>query len=117
MNLSTTRPIVSGDSAANEIIASSRLRNSGVNSRLIASSSSPVRMSLPKPIAGLAMLGGAGIGGHDQDDVAEIDDLAVVVGELPVIHHLQQDVEEIGMRLLDLVEQQHRNADAGRSRR
>jgi hypothetical protein len=25
-----------------------------------------------------------------------------------VIHHLQQDVEDIRMRLLDLVEQQHR---------
>jgi len=30
-----------------------------------------------------------------------------VVGQLAVIHHLQEDVEEIGMRLLDLVEQQH----------
>ncbi len=54
MNLSTTRPIVSGVSAAKEITASSRLRNSGVKSRLIASSSSPTRTSLPKPIAALA---------------------------------------------------------------
>jgi hypothetical protein len=30
-----------------------------------------------------------------------------VVGQLAVIHHLQQDVEEVRMRLLDLVEQQH----------
>ena len=90
------------------MVASSRLRNSGVNIRLIASSSSPC--------AGLALeadrrpgeVGGAGVGGHDQDDVTEIDRLAVVVGELPVIHHLQQDVEEIGVRLLDLVEQKHR---------
>ena len=50
----------------------------------------------------------AGIGGHDQDGVAEIDRLAVVVGELAVVHDLQQDVEQVGMRLLDLVEQQHR---------
>ena len=34
-------------------------------------------------------------------------DLAVVVGQLAVIHDLQQDVEQVGMRLLDLVEQQH----------
>ena len=49
-----------------------------------------------------------GIGRHDQDGVAELDRLAIVVGELAVIHHLQEDVEEVGMRLLDLVEQQHR---------
>src|ERR1035441_9789804 len=54
----------------------------------------------------LRQVGGAGIGGHDQDDVAEIDLLAVVIGELAVIHDLQQDVEQVGMRLLDLVEQQ-----------
>ncbi|MGH7034222.1 MAG: hypothetical protein ACREFL_10875 [Stellaceae bacterium] len=36
MNLSTTRPIVCGVSAENEMIASSRLQNSGVNMRLIA---------------------------------------------------------------------------------
>ena len=58
-------------------------------------------------MAALAMLGGAGVGGHDQDHVAEIDLLAVVVGQLAVVHHLQQDVEEIRMRLFDLVEQQH----------
>ena len=48
-----------------------------------------------------------GIGGHDQDHVLEVDALAVVVGQLAVIHHLQQDVEQVGMRLLDLVQQQH----------
>ena len=31
-----------------------------------------------------------------------------MVGKLPVIHHLQQDVVEVDMRLLDLVEQQDR---------
>ena len=30
-----------------------------------------------------------------------------MVGELAVIHHLQEDVEEVGMRLLDLVQQEH----------
>ena len=55
----------------------------------------------------LAAFGRAGIGRHDQHDVAEIDRLAVVVGQAAVIHHLQQDVEQVGMRLLDLVEQQH----------
>ena len=30
-----------------------------------------------------------------------------VVRERGVVHHLQQDVEDVGMRLLDLVEQHH----------
>ena len=49
----------------------------------------------------------AGIGGHDEDGVAEIDGLAVVVGELAVVHHLEEDVEQVRVRLLDLVEQEH----------
>ena len=53
-------------------------------------------------------VGRAGVGGHDQDDVAEIDLLAVGVGEDAVVHDLQQDVEHIRVRLLDLVEQDHR---------
>ena len=56
---------------------------------------------------GLGQVGRAGIRRHNQDDIAEVDDLAVVIGQLSVIHDLQQDVEEIRMRLLDLVEQQH----------
>ena len=88
--------------------ASSRLRNSGVNRRLIASVSSPSRSSaLAEAHHRLAHVRGAGVGGHDQDDVAEVDRLAVVVGELAVVHHLQEDVEDVGVRLLDLVQQQH----------
>ena len=49
----------------------------------------------------------AGIGGHDQDDVPEIDLLAVRIGQRAVVHHLQQDVEQVRVRLLDFVEQQH----------
>ena len=59
----------------------------------------------------------AGIGGHDQDDVPEIDLLAVRIGERAVVHHLQQDVEQVRVRLLDFVEQQHASADADRRRR
>ena len=33
-------------------------------------------------------VGGAGIGGHDQDHMAEVDLLAAVVGQLAVIHDL-----------------------------
>src|SRR5712691_5550682 len=55
----------------------------------------------------LGEISGARIGGHDQDHVAEVDPLAVVIGELAVIHDLEEHVEEVWMRLLDLVEQQH----------
>ena len=89
------------------MIASRRLRNSGANSRLIASVSSPSRLFCVKPIGRLREVGGAGIRRHDEDDVAEIHLLAVVVGQLAVVHHLQEDVEQVRMRLLDLVEQQH----------
>src|SRR5690606_24479072 len=50
---------------------------------------------------------GARVGGHDDDDVAEIGLAPVVVGKGAVVHDLQQDVEHIRMRLLDFIEQQH----------
>ena len=106
-NLSTTRATTPGLNAEKEMTASSRLRNSGVKSRLMASWSSPVRGSLVKPMAGFAISAAPGVGGHNQDDVAEIDGFTIVIGQLSVIHHLQEDVEEIRMRLLDLVEQEH----------
>ena len=53
-------------------------------------------------------VGRARVGGHDQHHVAEIGLAPVVVGQRAVVHHLQQDVEDVRMRLLDLVEQQHR---------
>ena len=47
----------------------------------------------------------AEIGGHDKDRVAEIHRPAVPVGQASVVEHLEQHVEDIGMRLLHLVEQ------------
>ena len=44
-----------------------------------------------------------GVAGHDQDNVAEIRFLAVVVGERGVVHHLEQDVEQVWMGLFDLI--------------
>ena len=46
--------------------------------------------------------------GHDQHDVGEVDRAALAVGEAAVVEHLQQDVEHVGVGLLDLVEQHHR---------
>ena len=39
---------------------------------------------------------------------AEVDRAALRVGEPPVVEHLQQELEDVGVRLLDLVEQQER---------
>ena len=65
----------------------------------------------------LGHVGGAGVGRHDQDDIAEVDRLAVVVGEFAVVHHLEEDVEHVRMGFLDLVEEAGRRAAAGRPRR
>ena len=48
---------------------------------------------------------GAEVGGHDDEHVAEIDRAPLTVGEPSVVEHLQQDVEHVRMRFLDLVEQ------------
>ena len=53
------------------------------------------------------MLCRACVGGHDQHDIAEIDRAAVVIGQLAVIHHLQQDVIDIRVGFFDLIKQQH----------
>ena len=47
------------------------------------------------------------IGCHDQNDIAEVDSLAMMIGQATIIHHLQQDVEKVGMRLFYFIEQQH----------
>ena len=48
------------------------------------------------------------VGGHDQHGVLEVHRAALAVGEASVVHHLQQHVEDVGVRLLDLVEQHDR---------
>ena len=46
--------------------------------------------------------------GHDDQRVAEVHGAALAVGQAAVVEHLQQHIEDIGMRLLDLLEQHHR---------
>ena len=43
--------------------------------------------------------------GHDDDGVAEVDGAALRVGEAAVVEDLQEDVEDVAVRLLDLVEE------------
>ena len=51
---------------------------------------------------------GADVRRHDQDRVLEIDDAAFAVGEAAVVHDLQENVEDVGMRFFDFVEQHDR---------
>src|SRR2546425_836780 len=45
---------------------------------------------------------------HDEDRVLEVDDVAEGVRQAAVVEHLQHHVEDVGMRLFDLVEEHHR---------
>ena len=49
----------------------------------------------------------ADVAGHDDDRVLEVDRAALAVGQAPVVEDLQQHVEHVRVRLLDLVEQDH----------
>ena len=78
----------SRESALNSTISSIRFRNSGRKCSVSAG-------------------GGADVRRHDQHGVAEVDRAALAVGQATLVEHLQQDVEDLGVRLLDLVQQDH----------
>ena len=50
----------------------------------------------------------AQVRGHDQDRVLEVHGPALAIGQTAVVEHLQEHVEDLGVRLLHLVEQHHR---------
>ncbi len=52
-------------------------------------------------------MAGADIRGHDDHRVLEVDGVPLSVGGASVVEDLQQDVEDLVMRLLDLVEEDH----------
>ena len=56
----------------------------------------------------LRNLAGAHVGRHDDHGIAEVDRLALAISQAALLQHLQQDVEDVGVRLLDLVEQHDR---------
>jgi hypothetical protein len=61
----------------------------------------------PSPFA-LHQVLRANVRRHDDDRVLEVDRVAQSIGQLAVFKHLQQQVEHIRMRLLDLVQQHDR---------
>ena len=48
------------------------------------------------------------VGGHDDDRVLEVDDAALTIGQTTLFEDLQQRVEDVGVGLLDLVEEHDR---------
>ena len=69
--------------------------------------SSPSRFDLWKPKAALARSCAPALVVMIRITLRKSICFARVVGQLAVVHDLQQDVEQIGMGLLDLVEQQN----------
>src|SRR5919107_1363187 len=65
----------------------------------------PVEELRPEELAHLLLR--AQVRGHDQHGVAEVDGASVPVGQAAVVEDLQQDVEDLRVRLLDLVEEDH----------
>ena len=49
----------------------------------------------------------ASVRGHDQNHITEINRLPVIIGQLAVIHDLQQNIEQIRMCFLNFIQQQH----------
>ncbi len=50
---------------------------------------------------------GSDVGGHDDHRVPEIDLPPLRIGDPAVVEHLQQGIEDVGVGLLDLVEEHH----------
>ncbi len=93
-------------SASKTTTSSSRLRNSGLNAtRTTAHDRLAPLLGRQQRVDEVLR---PEVGGEHEDDVAEVDGAALAVGEPTVVEHLEQDVEGLRVRLLDLVEQDHR---------
>ena len=89
-------------------MSSMRLRNSGRNVRRISAITAALASSVGGPLDHVGQDVAAHVRRHDDHRVAEVDRAALPVRQSPVIQQLQQRVEHVRVRLLDLVEQHHR---------
>ncbi len=55
-----------------------------------------------------AVAGRPQVGGEDDEAMAEVGDVAERVGEPSVVEHLQEQVPDVGVGLLELIEEHHR---------
>ena len=94
-------------SAWKKMISSIRFRNSG--RKCARSASSTRRLGAFADRASVDRLLGdvlaAEVRRHDHDGVLEVDRAALAVGQAPVVEQLEQDVQHLRVRFLDLVEQ------------
>ena len=92
-------------SASKMITSSSRLRNSGLNeARTAFITALPLRLLVQGRVGDE---GRAEVRREDEDRVAEVHGPPLAVGQPPVVQNLEQHVEDLGVRLLHLVEQHH----------
>ena len=112
MNLSTIVSMTSGVSglkvtigveAVPELGAEKRLQRLAAAARVV----SLARGRRPKPMVPWLISRDPALEVMIRIDLAEVGLAPGVVGEGGVVHHLQQDVEQVGVRLLDLVEEHH----------
>ena len=87
------------------MISSTRLRNSGRKCARTVPITCSRTAEVSSPSGWLTRNSRTEIRGHDDQRVAEVDRAALTVGQAAVVEHLQQHVEDIGMRLFDFVEQ------------
>ena len=89
-----------------------RFRNSGrrnarSSSRITSRSASRPSGVLEELRVGLEQALAADVARHDDDGVREVRRAPAPVGQPPVVEHLEEQVEDVRVRLLDLVEEQH----------
>ena len=90
------------------MISSSRFRNSGRNAWRTTSITWLARLARRRRRrAGPPRYSRAEVRGQHDQRVAEVDRAALAVGQPAVVEHLEQHVEHVRVRLLDLVEQDH----------
>ena len=111
--MSTIASICSRFSRWKRITSSTRFRNSGRKFARTTAITCSRTASTSSVSFRLTRILGAEIGGHDDQRVAEIDRAALPVGQAAVVEHLQQHVEDVRVRLLDLVEEDRPDRAAG----
>ena len=107
---STMRSISSSRSGRKSTMSSTRLRNSGrkcARSSRITASRAASRIS-PRSVIPSSRWWLPMFAGHDDHRVLEVHGAPLRVGEPAVVEDLQQHVEDVVVRLLDLVEEHHR---------
>ena len=98
------------------MMSSTRLRNSGLKCRLSSSVHLALHAVVRRRRVALHLetdrtardVAGTEVGRHDDHSVLEVDDPSLTIGQTTLLEDLEERVEDVGVRLLDLVEQDDR---------